>query len=82
MSEYCCSSLDRCRERDKAECVGCMAPGMIVQPVADTLCGNPRHPDGAWHAATPLPTTFRKSAAFRRRVRKYGCGCKIKQVPR
>lgn len=55
-----------------------------------TLCGNPRHPNGPWHPATPLPFYVGWLSLFTRRgwelrdemkryeLRKsvWGCGCR------
>ncbi len=43
----------------------------------DPQCGNPRHPRGPWHPATPLPLSSDWLERIRQwwRRRKYGCGC-------
>lgn len=48
-----------------------------VIPAPDVMCGNDRHPDGAWHAAAPLPATWERLERIRQwwRRRQYGCGC-------
>ena len=50
---------------------------MSKQP--DVQCGNPRHPNGAWHEATPLPypgpSGWLESIRQWWRIRKYGCPC-------
>lgn len=40
-------------------------------------CGNENHPDGPWHVATPLPSTWEREAVRRydRNVERWGCGC-------
>ena len=51
---------------------------MAEEPVLN-LCGNPRHPNGAWHIATPLPYSWERRANRRRKrnIREHGCGCDV-----
>jgi hypothetical protein len=46
----------------------------------ECLCGNERHPDGAWHPAEPLPLFSWRTIPERirqwRRVKKWGCRCR------
>lgn len=39
-------------------------------------CGNPDHPKGAWHEATPMSMSWIEQIKQWWRKRKYGCGCK------
>lgn len=43
----------------------------------DALCGNERHPDGAWHPAESLPASWEwiRSWVHWWRKRKWGCAC-------
>lgn len=43
----------------------------------EVQCGNPRHPDGPWHPAAPLPPSWERRERVRQwwRRRRYGCGC-------
>jgi hypothetical protein len=45
--------------------------------VSETLCGNERHPNGPWHAAAPLPSSWQYLRLLdRMRNRKrWGCPC-------
>jgi hypothetical protein len=49
-------------------------------PEPATACGNPNHPNGPWHPATPLPASWqwRKRWRYGRNVRAHGCGCAAK----
>jgi hypothetical protein len=42
-----------------------------------SCCGNPRHPLGPWHSATPLPHSCNWLERFRQwtRRKRWGCGC-------
>ena len=49
--------------------------------MSETSCGNPRHPNGAWHPATPHPLyswrNRREVKAFEKRREANGCGCLV-----
>ena len=46
-----------------------------------TSCGNTKHPNGAWHEATPYPAghDIIGWTLFEIRFRRNGCGCKVKK---
>ena len=52
------------------------------------LCGNPHHPDGAWHPSTPLPFRGpwwsrkgrRAQRRFERNIKQWACGCDAKET--
>lgn len=50
---------------------------MMSNSSSSVTCGNPRHPNGAWHPATPYPMTLIGRLVMRRRGAKYGCGCAV-----
>lgn len=39
------------------------------------FCENPRHPDGAWHRAAPLPFGPLATIRWHLNRRRWGCGC-------
>jgi hypothetical protein len=45
----------------------------------ENRCSNPRHPNGQWHRATPLPLwtllNLKAILKWRRNIRVWGCGC-------
>ncbi len=45
-------------------------------------CGNPNHPDGAWHPAGPLPYSWQYIKRVRNwwRKRAYGCDCSVSRT--
>jgi hypothetical protein len=48
-----------------------------------TACGNPDHPLGPWHPATPVPGSWQwiRSWRYRRNQRRRGCGCNVIRHP-
>lgn len=44
-------------------------------------CGNGKHPNGAWHPASPYPITIIDRLKQWLRTRKYGCGCDVVDKP-
>jgi len=40
-------------------------------------CGNPKHPDGAWHQAEPLAGSWQWDLSIRQWIRSlwWGCSC-------
>lgn len=46
----------------------------------DVQCGNPRHPDGAWHPATGMAASWQWKERIIQwwRIRQYGCRCAVK----
>jgi hypothetical protein len=42
-----------------------------------TTCGNPRHPSGKWHPASPVPAAWEWVERIKQRYRRWrwGCGC-------
>lgn len=55
-----------------------------AREAARSVCGNPRHPDGAWHPATSLPFygTLRGWVEERRQAARraaWGCGCRSRR---
>lgn len=40
-------------------------------------CGNPKHPNGAWHPATPIPASWQwiKCFMYWINTKLWGCGC-------
>lgn len=49
--------------------------------VETTLCGNPEHPDGAWHPAAFYPITWSQRRRAKRNKRHHGCSCGTTGVP-
>lgn len=52
-----------------------------AKPIIDketNSCGNPNHPNGAWHEATPYPITLFDRIIYWWRNKKYGCSCEVK----
>ena len=42
-------------------------------------CGNEKHPNGAWHEASPCPMTIFEQFIQWWRTKKYGCGCPVRK---
>lgn len=52
----------------------------MTQDELRCTCGNPKHPNGSWHEATPLPASWEilKRIRFWIRTKLNGCGCEVK----
>lgn len=45
-----------------------------------TRCGNPQHPDGAWHRAGSYPVMLRERLVQWWRRKRWGCGCPTRRA--
>lgn len=52
-------------------------PMQIVSAESETRCGNPDHPQGAWHPASSLPASWEIAKRWQQRqnTKRWGCGC-------
>ena len=65
----------------KRECPRCGEFEYKDSRMDGVSCGNERHPNGAWHEATPYPADhdIRGWTLHKIRTRRNGCGCKVKK---